>query len=149
MRVNKVVTNMSRVDFYILADNETQLLPFACRLLSKAYQQQHHIHVYTEDDVQARKLDTLLWTYQDISFVPHALADSEIASSAPILIGETEAFSDTADILVNLKNTLPDKVDAFQRIIEIVPHAEPWLGLSRKKYAAYRDLNCQLHNHRM
>ena len=71
---------MPRIDFYILAESN---IPhrFVCNLASKVRAEGLRIHVQAESREQAVKLDDGFWTFRDISFIPHALADQ--ADSPP------------------------------------------------------------------
>ena len=113
---------MSRVDFYFIPQAGPQAcLLFACRLLEKAYQQQHQIYVYLETAEKARFFDQLLWTYRDDSFIPHHLYDEKPGLTSPIQIGHTPTPDTEADILLNLHSEIPSSQDRFKRILEIIP----------------------------
>ena len=64
-----------RIDFYVLksADDRARLV-YACRLVEKAWQQQMTICVTVDTPAAAEAFDSLLWTFDDHSFVPHAIA---------------------------------------------------------------------------
>lgn len=139
---------MARVDFYILQGQQAQaLFPFACRLMAKAFKKGHQIYVQLTNDKDCRYLDDLLWSYDDISFIPHAINHSNDISSAPILLGFGDIPKSADDILINLTDIIPTELTQFKRIIEIVPEQEPWKQNSRKKYAAYAAKNCELQMH--
>lgn len=63
-----------RVDFYLVTETGAQApLLLCCRLLEKAYQQQHKVYVQTPSQQEAEALDELLWTFKDECFIPHNL----------------------------------------------------------------------------
>ncbi|MEA2080825.1 MAG: DNA polymerase III subunit chi, partial [Pseudomonadota bacterium] len=65
---------MTQVDFYLLQDDSAQnRISFACRLADKAYRLGNRVFIHTESAEQSRRLDDLLWTFQQNSFVPHAI----------------------------------------------------------------------------
>jgi len=66
---------MSRVDFYILADGDSPE-HFACSIAHKARQQDYDIYIHTDSKENAARMDELLWTHKDISFLPHSLIDA-------------------------------------------------------------------------
>ena len=73
-----------RVDFYVQATGAPQgHLTLACRVTEKAYQAGHRIYVRCQDKDQASKMDELLWTFSQSSFVPHQLSSSG-QSEAPV-----------------------------------------------------------------
>ncbi len=64
---------MTRVDFHILpVDGKIERERWACRLAAKAWKQGHRVHVHTIDETGMARMDELLWTFRDISFLPHA-----------------------------------------------------------------------------
>ena len=65
---------MTKVDFYLVDEpGEPALLRFACRLTQKIFSLGHQIHIHAESGRQARQLDELLWSFSDLSFLPHRL----------------------------------------------------------------------------
>jgi DNA polymerase-3 subunit chi len=136
---------MSKVDFYILADaGESARQLFACRLAEKAYRLKNSVHIRTMDNGLAAKIDGLLWTFRDGSFVPHEIAAAGVAPEAPVTIGTTAAG---CDLLINLSDNVPTDIGAFARIAEIVSSDEDSRRLSRKRFTAYRDQGHTLDTH--
>lgn len=139
---------MSRVDFYVLPEQGDQdRRQFACALVQKAWKAGNRICLLSVDRDQASELDDLLWTFRDISFVPHALADSEAITDVPVILSWADQPAESVDVLINLGDTMPSAADKFGRIAEIVgPDAEARLS-ARKRYRQYRDGGHELHNH--
>ena len=62
----------ARVTFYVLADaDERARRTYACRLVEKAYLQDHKVLVRLDTPDDVRDFDELLWRFSDRSFVPH------------------------------------------------------------------------------
>ncbi len=140
---------MSRIDFYILTEaGESARLVFACRLAEKAYRLNNSVHIRTADGGLARRLDELLWTFRDGSFVPHEIIDAGQQAAAPVTIGR-DAGSNIAvsDLLINLSPDTPADIAAFPRIAEIVSSDEDSRLQSRQRFAAYRDQGHTLETH--
>jgi DNA polymerase-3 subunit chi len=142
---------MTRVDFYVLSDATPDArLRFACRLAEKAYEMGKRIYIHTESMREAQRLDDLLWTFNDRSFLPH-----EVVSGTPahertlIVLGDGEAPATHRELLINLTNTLPATLDAFERIAEIVDSDVERKRLSRERYKAYRERGCTLESHNL
>ncbi len=141
---------LPRVDFYLLANEAVaNQMPTACRLIEKAYQAGLKVYIHTHSIEQASQLDVMLWTFRDISFVPHALYESETARAAPVIIGHTQQPSEPYDLLVNLTDTIPNFYQKFQRIIEIVANHEAAKQLARAHYKSYKEAGCELHSHQL
>ena len=137
---------MPRVDFYVLppADTADQ---FACVMAQKAWQQGHSIYLHATSSEQAARMDDLLWTFRDISFLPHQRADGQISVEVPVTIGWEPGHAGQQDVLINLSDTIPQQAENFSRIIEIVSGNETERDIARHRYRDYRQRGYELHNH--
>ena len=142
---------MARVDFYVLkASGDPSRQRFACRLAEKAYRQKHTVHIQVDTEDVARRMDELLWTFRDGSFVPHDLLDSTASElSAPVTVGISISNERTPDLLINLCDDVPGSADAFPRIAEIVTSDEQSKSRCRQHFVAYRDAGHQLETHNL
>jgi len=139
-----------RVDFYITNNSDTQsCYPLACRLLEKAYAQKHSVYVHTENEQQAQLLNQQLWTFRDISFIPHNLVNETCALSPPVQIGFQQVPEHMNDLMLNLSLDIPSCYNRFARIMEIVPAEQTWKTALREHFRFYREQGCQLFNHQM
>ena len=140
---------MTRIDFYVL-DNPTPDLHdrMLCRVVEKAWQQGHSIYVQCEDAGQARAFDTLLWRFQDTSFVPHALADTE-SSDAPVLIGMRPESVRVPDVLVNLSQHVPATASQFTRVVETAGFDDASRSAARTRYRHYQERGFPLNTHKL
>ncbi|MDD2768418.1 MAG: DNA polymerase III subunit chi [Methylococcus sp.] len=129
---------MTRVDFYLLPANESAY-PYACRLTEKAYRQGHTVFLLTDTAEEAARLDDLLWTFRQGSFVPHLLAQGNAeAGTCPVAIGSapTAGFD---DVMINLGTAVPDAFRQFRRIIELVDPEDSARALRREHFRFYRS----------
>ncbi len=140
---------MNRVDFYILPDqslNNLQL--FACKLAEKAWQQGNRILIQTNNADECRRIDDMLWTFKDGSFIPHAVAGAMKDEEQPIIINHGAGFGKNYQLLINLSSTTPEK-NEFERIAEIVNQEPQRKQSGRDHYKIYRDFGLDLHHHQM
>lgn len=139
---------MVKADFYLLAHQQPHGRErFACKLTEKAYQLGHRIYIHSADRLQAEGMDSLLWTFRQGSFVPHALINTEDASDAPVLIGYNGEPGVPLDLLINLCPEVPQFFLQFQRIAEIVEPSETERQAGRQRYRYYREHDCSLETH--
>jgi DNA polymerase-3 subunit chi len=142
---------MARVDFYILAqpdERARQLL--ACKLAEKAWRLDNSVYIHTKDRSEAERLDELLWTFRDGSFVPHGLSGRHDGTeSSPIMVGCDPDGVETRDLLINLDDDIPSFAEGFPRVAELVTSDEDSRNLSRRRYAAYRDQGHDLNTHKL
>ena len=78
---------MSRVDFYVLSEDVPDArLRWACRLAEQAVEQGSRVYMQTADPWTAQRLDDLLWTFNDRSFLPHEIFAGGPASHARVMV---------------------------------------------------------------
>ena len=140
---------MARVDFYVLDQaGEPARQVFACRLAEKAWRMNNTVHIETGDPAEAARLDELLWTFRDGSFVPHHVI-GDGGSDAPVTIGCRSEALDARDLLINLSDDIPGIAASFPRIAELVAADEDSRQLSRKRFATYRDGGHSIETHKL
>lgn len=145
---------MTRVDFYVLEDDADQARDhFACRLVEKAWRLEHKIYLHAASETEARRLDGLLWTFNDRSFLPHVLdapdLDPELAAATPVRVGAAAEPDFEADLLVNLDRAVPLFFSRFERVAEIVGGDEQQRTAARERFRFYRDRGYTLQSHRI
>ena len=126
-------------------------LGYACRLLRKAYAQDAKVVVCAPQPTLA-KLDTLLWTSDPASFVPHVRLAPGAASlpegdPTPIWLVEHAEQAPTHDVLLNLGDELVAGFEAFARVIEVVPEEEEAKQAARLRWKHYADRGYPLKHH--
>jgi DNA polymerase-3 subunit chi len=137
---------VSRVDFYILPENSGRDR-FACSIANKAWRRGHNVYIHTTSRETAIKLDDLLWTYHDISFIPHSLTGQSGPIDTTVIIGWQEPVPDNCNVMINLNVNIPTSAERFARIVEIVAGSEAERGMARNHYRAYRDGGHEMHSH--
>jgi DNA polymerase-3 subunit chi len=131
---------MTRVDFYLLGEDSDRREVFACRLAEKAYRLGHRVYLLAPDPTAATELDDLLWTFSQGSFVPHALLDSDPASTEqPVLVGHTEPPAGFNDVLITLSGEAPPWFNRFARVAELVGADDPEKARARDRFRFYRE----------
>ena len=143
---------MSRVDFYVLSeDGVDERLRFACRLAEKAVDQGNRVYVQTGSHAEAQRLDELLWTFSDRSFLAHEVVDGNPPSHerVMVLLGDADAPVTHRQLLINLADRLPSDVTVYERIAEIVDIDPERKRLSRERYKQYRERGCTLESHNL
>lgn len=139
---------MTQVDFYIL-DNASLagVEHYCCKLVEKAYKLGHRIHILTNSQDQSERLNKLLWTFSDISFVPHVFCSDTLSKETPVHLSHNLSDVSIDDVLVNLQAALPDNFERFTRIAEIVGDDEQNKQKARQRYRAYQKHQCQVATH--
>ena len=140
---------MARVDFYVLRQSgPASRQSFACRLAEKAYRLDHRVHIHADDQASADRVDDLLWTFRDGSFVPHhRIGRAASGLDSPVTVGCGDDKVEPCDLLINLCSEIPDFAEAFPRVAELVSSDAECKQLSRKRFAEYRDKGHTLETH--
>lgn len=138
----------TKVDFYLLAENSiTDGRLFICRLIEKIYKQQLKCYIYVASKETLQLIDDSLWTFKDVSFVPHHIVGAMQDDSA-VVVGDVVPDKEY-DVLVNLTNKAPDFYQNFSRVVEIVPDADDLKAAGRDKYKVYKQNQCELDTHKI
>ena len=138
---------MSLVDFHILDNKENLvLLRYACRLIRKAYKKNFKVYVRTENDQDMIQLDTLLWTFSELDFIPHATVETE-SGQEPVIIGMIDRQGDSKTILINLSTKMAQDYSSYSRVFELIGNDPDVITAGRDRYRRYRKMNDQVNNH--
>lgn len=139
-----------KIDFYVLeTTGGQQSLFFACQLIEKIYAEHQQLYVHTNSREEAERLDALLWTYHDDSFLPHSLYQPDVISSAPIQIGYGEAPKEMTKVMLTLCSAIPAFYEQFTEVMEIVFPDPPVQQLARERYRQYRDQGHDVNTHKL
>ena len=127
---------MTKIDFYSGAEDK---LHTACELSNKWMQNGMRVMLHTPDVATTQALDTLLWCYPALAFIPHCRSDEAAAAAMPVLIGHhTEPFPHS-DVLISLHTVCLPFFSRFQRVIEIINQDTEDKRLGRERFSFYRD----------
>lgn len=139
---------MTEVDFYILnGEDSRQRMQFACRLTDKAYRLGHKVYIHTESAQQSREVDDLLWTFQQNSFVPHAVYEDGNEAPAPVQIGHDNEPDASHQVLINLATDVPLFFSRFERVAELVNKDKSVRQQGRSRYSFYKQRGYPLRSH--
>ncbi len=138
---------MPRADFYIVAESSIPYR-FVCRIAETARKEGCDIYIHAASREAAATIDDLLWTFRDISFLPHAPVDAaDAAEHSPIVIGWEGEQPQPRQVLINLSGAVPEHVENYERIIEIVPSDPDQRNQARRRYKDYRARGLEMHSH--
>ena len=110
---------MSRIDFYHLQKQTLdQVLP---KLVEKAYSTNKRVKIKVGNDARVEFINSLLWTYDDESFLPHGSKKDGFAKEQPIWLSAEDDNPNQAEMLFLVDGADFDlsQVDQFERIFNI------------------------------
>lgn len=130
-----------QVSFY---SDAADPLHFACRLIRRALASGKPVGVCVPAS-QAARLDTLLWSFEAIEFIPHRRWDG----ARPPAPGEVLLVDDAAQLphrglLLNLGEELPAAAFEFERVLEVIGAEPDSVQAGRVRYRAYQRSGASL-----
>lgn len=136
-----------RVDFYLLNQSVPDgKLRAACRLSKKAHARDMTTYLQVSDAAEAARLDDMLWTFDQGSFIPHRL-DRDDTDPAPLAIGWEPPRGNPPDLLVALAGNDPGQFQDCPRVAEVVDATDEDKQAARRRYKTYKDSGCELDTH--
>ncbi len=134
---------MTKVNFY---SNVSDRQRFMLRLLKKALADQQPVLIFAEDETAARQLDTWLWSFDEISFVPHCLANDPLVADTPVQITWPGGAVPHQSILLNLAAAPAPIAGRFEKLLEIVSTDADDRAAGRERFRYYRERGYPLEN---
>ena len=138
---------MTEIAFHFNAPDK---LAYACRLLRKAVGSGARL-VVTAEEAALRDLDTLLWTFSALEFIPHCHIDSALAQrqASPVVLSPDARHSDLPhhEVLLNLGSSLPQGFEQFARVIDVVSLDEEDRQQARQRWRRYTELGHAITRH--
>jgi DNA polymerase III subunit chi len=144
---------VTQIDFYILkSDSDDARLILACRIADKAMQLDQQVFINAVSEPESARLDELLWTFSQGSFVPHAVVRPDAASAPPepVLIGSGgPPAGDRWNLMINLADDVPEFFSRYERVAELVDGNERRREHGRERFRFYRDRGYRLNTHQL
>ncbi len=145
---------MTRVDFYILSsEGPDEPLRVACRVAEKAWRQGNRVRIESDSKDALHRLDALMWTYKQESFLPHEMEgegdDWQQLDPAPVVLCAPGTTADVPDVLINLSPAVPAIAESCPRIAEIISADPGSRQVGRDRYRLYRDRGFELSSHQI
>jgi DNA polymerase III subunit chi len=143
-----VTTNVTEISFHFNAPDK---VAYACRLLRKALNGGARVFVAGEPEALGQ-LDTALWTFSPLDFIPHCFGDADpsIVAASPVVLGSgTQIAASTGQwpVMVNLGEGVPDGFERFERLIEVVGTGEEDREVARDRWKHYASRGYVLIRH--
>ena len=141
---------MTELAFHFGAEDT---LGYTCRLLRKAVGSGARVVVRANATVSGA-LDRALWNLSPVDFLAHCDASAAAAvrvrspvflagESPPTLLAGEAPFT----VLVNLATSMPDPIDSYARVIEIVGTEEADRQAARARWKEYKSRGLSIVQH--
>jgi DNA polymerase-3 subunit chi len=129
--------------------NVPDKLAYACRLLRRVRGANLNVVVTGEPEL-LRRLDTELWTFSALEFIPHAqvgTADAQVVAASPVVLTEAPRGTQHQQVLVNLGGPVPEGFERFERLNELVSQDEADRVEARRRWKHYSDRGYAIRRH--
>jgi DNA polymerase-3 subunit chi len=127
---------MTEIKFYFNVDSK---LVFACKLAKKAYDGGRKLMVYAPDEGIADRFDRELWTFSQLSFVPHVKSHHPLAAQTPVVITRRAEELVHHEALLNLGDDPPAFFSRFEQLREVVGVDAEDRSLARERLRFYKS----------
>jgi DNA polymerase IIIc chi subunit len=87
------------------------------KLIETVWLKGNRILVYCKDKKRLEEFDNILWTYDQLSFLPHVIEGDELLKETPIVLMSNENNVNSANIIVCLDAELPRFVKVFDKLV--------------------------------
>ena len=134
---------MTEVGFYHLLHWPLErALP---KLLEKALKRGHRAVVLAGSKDRVEDLNSVLWTYEERSWLPHGGAGDGEPAEQPIFLTADDENPNGADVLVAVDGRAPASSDGFARIIDMFDgRDEAMVAAARQRWRGYLDQGLDL-----
>jgi len=140
---------MTEVNFHF---NVPDRLAYACRLLRKALRSGASGVAVSAPGATLAALDRLLWTFDDLEFIPHVLLREGEAlaprlARTPIWLVPRADMAAHLPVLVHLGDEPAVGFESYERLIEIVAADEAQRDAGRRRWKHYAARGYAIHKH--
>ena len=127
---------MTEIKFFFNVDNK---INFACKLAKKAYEGGRKLVVYAPAPALADEFDRALWTFSQLSFVPHVKSGHPLAAETPIVVARDDAGLAHHEALLNLGDDPPPFFSRFEALREVVLADDEDRARARERARYYKS----------
>ena len=144
---------MKKIALFYILNKAEDLKISVCKIIKEYYKKKYKIFVSSRSDNLVNELNNLLWTFEQISFIPHCTTKNYDKNS-PILLSGKDSFPKTInlkeyDVWLNLDDEMEENYTDFEIILEIVSQNEEERMLSRKRYLNYQNNNFEVKHEKL
>lgn len=95
------------------------------KLLEGIINKGNKVLVYCDSEEFMAKLDDLLWTFEQLAFLPHATVKDDRKEVQPILLNTTDSNLNNANVLAIAGKSLPKDLTRFEKIVLMYQSNDP------------------------
>jgi len=129
---------MTEIRFYHLQKQSLdQALPL---ILEKAYGAKYRALVIMQDEKEAERMSSLLWSYKQSSFLPHGSKKDGKAEQHPVWISDKDENVNQSNALILSQGRTSEKVSDYDLVCEMLNgHSDQEVNDARSRWKQYQD----------
>ena len=144
---------MKKIALFYILNKAENLKISVCKIIKEYYKKKYKIFVSSHSNDLIDELNNLLWTFEQISFIPHC-TNKNYDKNSPVLLSGKDSFPETVnlkeyDVWLNLDDEMEENYTDFEIILEIVSQNEKERMLSRKRYLNYQKNNFEVKHEKL
>ena len=144
---------MKKIALFYILNKAEDLKISVCKIIKEYYKKKYKIFVSSHSNDLIDELNNLLWTFEQISFIPHC-TNKNYDKNSPVLLSGKDSFPETVnlkeyDVWLNLDDEMEENYTDFEIILEIVSQNEKERMLSRKRYLNYQKNNFEVKHEKL
>ena len=113
-------------------------------MAKRAYEDGRKLIVYAPSPGLADEFDRLLWTFSQLSFVPHVKAAHPLAADTPIVIAHDDTGLTHHEALLNIGDEPPPFFSRFDALREVVSGGADDRANARARMKFYKSRGFQV-----
>jgi DNA polymerase III subunit chi len=106
---------MSEANFYELT--KTPFFKALPKLIESVSSKGNNVLILCKNEEEVREFDNLLWTYEQLSFLPHVTNEDPDLSDTPVVISTRPINDGRTFVLVSASLFLPNDLSTFSKIL--------------------------------
>ncbi len=111
-------------------------------LIEKSLERGWRVAVEASSPERVQRLNEVLWTYRDDSFLPHGVAGGDDDADQPVILTTEHDNPNAADVRFYVDRAIPDGKGTYQRLVFMFDGHDPdAVTEARKAWKALRDDN--------
>ncbi|MEC9206013.1 MAG: DNA polymerase III subunit chi [Pseudomonadota bacterium] len=141
---------MKKEAFFYILEESNEFNKTVCQIIKNFYKIKSRIILTSQDNQLIQDLNDLLWTFEQISFIPHSTYEN-FNELTPVFLCNKDSLPSTFnlsffDTLFNLGQEIPSDYQNYEKIVEFVLPKEDSKIKSREHYLFYKKNNFSI-NH--
>lgn len=113
-----------------------------CQIINGYYLDHRKVAIYSNEHDVLRKLDIMLWSFKDVSFIPHSFCQKKNDCNEEFMVASNNISQindiENNDILINMSNIIPSCYNKYEGILEIVSENEQERFEARSRWRIYK-----------